>query len=78
MTNQNLIKDEIISFYKNLFSASQVQYVDEVLQFIPRMVSDSINEHLLSSVSNDEVKAAVFEMGPLKAPWPDGFSGIFY
>ena len=42
------------------------------------MVSDSINEHLLSSVSNDEVKTAVFEMGPLKAPWPDGFSGIFY
>lgn len=29
-------------------------------------------------VSDDEIKEAVFQMGSLKSPGPDGFSGIFY
>ena len=31
LTNQKLIKNEIVSFYKKIFSASQVQHVDAVL-----------------------------------------------
>lgn len=33
---------------------------------------------LLSPVSIEEVKTAVFQLGALKAPCPDGFQGTFY
>ncbi|KAF7820595.1 reverse transcriptase [Senna tora] len=44
------------------------------------VLSDSIrdNSSLCKPVSVEEVKAAAFELGGLKAPGPDGFSGIFY
>lgn len=33
---------------------------------------------LVATPSADEIKAAVFILGSLSAPGPDGFSGIFF
>lgn len=41
------------------------------------MYSQEINHSLISEVA-EEVRAAVFQMSPVKAPDPDGFGGIFY
>lgn len=32
----------------------------------------------MAQVTDEEVKGAVFDLGALKAPGPDGLSGIFY
>ncbi|XP_062013825.1 uncharacterized protein LOC133730210 [Rosa rugosa] len=37
-----------------------------------------MNQTLAMPISLEEVKAAVFDLGALKAPSPDGFSGTFY
>lgn len=37
-----------------------------------------MNIDLIKPVDDDEIKAAVNQMGGLKAPGPDGFQGIFY
>lgn len=37
-----------------------------------------MNRDLIAPVSDEEIKAAVMNMGRLKAPGPDGFQGIFY
>lgn len=37
-----------------------------------------MNQSLVADVSEGEIKEAVFQLGRLKAPGPDGFSGVFY
>ncbi|KAF7822570.1 reverse transcriptase [Senna tora] len=66
------------SFYVGLFKSEGDRDLSTALQFVNSTVSDEDNELLLSPVSTEEVKSAVFGLGDLKAPGPDGFSGIFY
>lgn len=42
------------------------------------MVSDAMNQALMMPIMDDEIKDATRQMGALKAPGPDGFSGVFY
>ena len=37
-----------------------------------------INQALLALVTEIEVKEAAFQLGRIKAPGPDGFSGVFF
>lgn len=36
------------------------------------------NARLLAPLSNEKIRAALFDMHPLKAPGPDGFHALFY
>nr|XP_028964583.1 uncharacterized protein LOC114827108 [Malus domestica] len=48
------------------------------LDCISPRVTEDMNLALFKPVSEDEIKTAIFKMGGLKAPGPDGFQGIFY
>lgn len=50
----------------------------EILDCVTPKVTNKMNAFLSAMVSTDEVKIAGIQMGGLKAPGPDGFSGIFY
>lgn len=45
---------------------------------IPNLVSQEMNDVLMKEVTDKEIKEAAFDLGALKAPRPDGLSGIFY
>ena len=49
----------------------------EVLNSIPSLVTESMNQHLIASITEIEVREAVFQLGKLKARGPDGFQGHF-
>ena len=52
--------------------------MEAVLQHVPRKVTPDMNGNLCAPYTNEEVKAALFQMFPTKAPGPDGFPAHFY
>eukprot|EP00253_Pinus_taeda_P028169 PITA_28169 len=72
------IKKVAFSHFQNLYSEDKDphQYSD-LLDIIPSAISPRMNEILEVKVTKDEVKKALFDMDPDKAPGLDGFSARF-
>jgi hypothetical protein len=79
LTDQNLISEHIISYYKNLFCSNFVLQ-DSLLaeEVIPSLVTDEINTLLTVLPSHLEIKSAVFALNKDSAPGPDGFGAFFF
>lgn len=55
-----------------------VQDFNDLVSLIDPVISLTSNERLVREISYDEVKLVAFQLGPLKAPGLDGFSGVFF
>jgi hypothetical protein len=47
-----------------------------MLNVIPRKVTMDMNSDLVKPYTHTEIKTALFQMEPTKAPGPDGFPGV--
>jgi hypothetical protein len=65
-------------YFSQLFTSSNPTQVDEVVQYVDKVVTPQMNEDLIRPYSKDEVKAAFFQMHTSKAPDPDGMSPLFF
>ena len=71
------IKEAAYSFFKNLYSAPDLEPADPnlyPLSKIPNMINHDDNLMLNNPVSIREIKKSLFKMDPDKAPGPDGFT----
>ncbi|KAL9690224.1 hypothetical protein QQ045_010621 [Rhodiola kirilowii] len=79
-TEQKAIMDIVTSYFHNLFqsctSASDLNWENH-LQYMAPVIDEEMNDYLLSDISEEETRRAVFAQGPLKAPGIDGFPGFF-
>jgi hypothetical protein len=67
-----------VSYYTKLFTSTGPHSIDKCISVIGDRVSTEMNEKLIATFTTEEVKFALDQMGPLKAPGLDGFTVSFY
>jgi hypothetical protein len=65
-------------YFTHVFTSEVNDIDDEVLVDINQKVTSEMNQFLLAPFSREEVKKALFSIGDLKAPGPDGLHAIFF
>ncbi|KAK1697051.1 hypothetical protein QYE76_013748 [Lolium multiflorum] len=65
-------------FYADLYRSEGVSNMEEVIDVIPHKVTAQMNDTLLKPIKGEEVKSALFQMFPTKAPGPDGYPAHFF
>jgi hypothetical protein len=66
------------AFFEQLYMADPNVCPLELLQMVEPKVTESMNEDLCKEYSDEEIGDALFQIGPIKAPGPDGFSARFF
>ena len=55
-------------YFTNLFSTSNPNTIDDMLESVEAVVTEYMNESLLLPFNGDEVYKVLFQMHPLKSP----------
>lgn len=76
--NNEQIHKEINEFFKGLYEKDGEVNPQPLLDLFPRKVEDYMNEALTKPFTETEVSDALFQIGPLKAPGPDGYPARFF
>ncbi|KAK5826340.1 hypothetical protein PVK06_021258 [Gossypium arboreum] len=66
------------SYFQNLFLTDGRGTLDHLLSSIEKCISEEENQDLLRPYSVEELKEALFAMGPTKTLGEDGFPALFY
>lgn len=74
---QNGLQSLITQYYKDFFMATLTN-CNEVISYVPQTISQAQNMELTQEVTQKEVKFALFQMHPDKAPGPDGMMPAFF
>jgi len=72
------MKSIVQSYFESLYTSEVNQLRLEDLADVGRQVSNEMNNELMAPFTREEVKAALFSIGDLKAPGPDGLHAIFF
>ena len=67
-----------LEYFENLFQAGACERTGECLDAVSPKATPNMQQLLSQEFSAEEVKTALFQMGPTEAPRPDGMNALFY
>jgi hypothetical protein len=76
--SEQQMEDIAVTYFQNIFTTSGPTRIEETLAAVDRVVSEEINHQLLLPFTPEEVRVALFQMHPSKAPGSDGMSSFFF
>jgi hypothetical protein len=76
-TDEAQVEDIAVSYFEELFRSTQPVNPNDTLSAMESVVTMDANQNLLRPFLAEEVRAALFQMHPSKAPGPDGMSRFF-
>ena len=68
----------MLNFFRNLFSSTRACQLELALETVQCLVTEDKNKELLVEFTENEVKEALNQMTPLKAPGLNGMPPLFY
>ena len=71
------IADVATDYFKTLFNSEGNGQMDDCLNTVNHRVTLEMLEELSRDYTAGEIKAVLFQMGPTKAPGPDGMNALF-
>jgi hypothetical protein len=77
-TDETQIEGIAVNYFEELFRSTQPANPNDTLSAVESVVTMDANQNLLRPFLAEEVRAALFQMHPSKAPGPDGMSSFFY
>lgn len=72
------VEKVLLAFFKELFATSSPTGIDQVCEVIQKKMSAEQKEWCDQRLTGEEIKQAIDQMHPLKAPGPDGLPALFF
>jgi hypothetical protein len=66
------------NFFKDLYSRDHDINADDLISLLYQPIIEEMNKTLCIEFSDEEVGDALFQIGPVKAPGPNGLTGCFF
>jgi hypothetical protein len=72
------IENAFINFFRKVYTSEPTGDMSQCLQGVTGRVTPEMNCRLTRAYSHEEIREAIFQMSPLKAHGPDGYSAGFF
>jgi hypothetical protein len=76
--NKKEMEGLTISFFKKLYTADSTVQPESVVQLFQPVITEEMNASMCREFSEEEISNALFQIGPLKAPGPNGLLARFF
>ena len=77
-SDRSTMEGMVNNYFSNLYTNDPSIYPQEVVSLFDQCITPEMNETLCKEFSEEEIGDALFQIGPLKAPGPDGFPARFF
>ena len=71
------VEGVFLEYFSRIYATSRPTQMEQVFQYIERKVDEVINNELIKEFTAEEVKQALMQMNPDKAPALDGMTALF-
>lgn len=76
--NQQNMEGMVNDYFRNLYTKDPCVAPQGIVGLFEQCILDDVNADLCKPFSEEEISNALFQIGPLKAPGPDGFPARFF